>query len=179
VAEFVHHIDIDRAPELVFEVATDPTRFAEWQSDVAGARWVAGGPNEVGATFASTRRIGRFEVVQMQRVSEIDPPRRWAAVALDGPIRANATVAVESLAQGTRSRGTFTLDFHGSWDRPADGSTGPADGGQDRPEEPPSAEGAARKPGRQRLTGSRTTARSGPDAGHRPGLVTRPYLSRI
>ena len=97
---------------MVFEVATDPTRFAECQSDVAGARWVAGGPNEVGATFASTRRIGRFEVVQVQWVSEIDPPRRWAAVALDGPIRANATVAVESLAQVTRSRVTFTLDFH-------------------------------------------------------------------
>ena len=109
MAELVHHIDIDRAPE----VATDPTRFAEWQSDVAGARWVAGGPNEVGATFASTRRIGRFGVVQVQRVSEIDPPRRWAAVALDGPIRANATVAVGSLAQGTRSRVTFTLDLHG------------------------------------------------------------------
>ncbi len=49
-----------------------------------------------------------------RRVSEIDPPppvgRR---VALDGPIRANATVAVESLAQGTRSRVRFTLDFHG------------------------------------------------------------------
>ena len=113
MAELVHHIDIDRAPALVFEVATDPTRFAEWQADVAGARWVEGGPNEVGATFATTRRIGRFEVNQMQRVSETDPPRRWAAVALEGPIRADATVAVESLAHGTRSRVTFTLDFQG------------------------------------------------------------------
>lgn len=113
MAELVHHIDIDRAPELVFAVATDPTRFAEWQADVAGARWVEGDPNETGATFACTRRIGGFEVVQMQRVSENDPPHRWAAVALDGPIRANATVAVEPLADGTRSRVVFTLDFAG------------------------------------------------------------------
>jgi len=113
VAELVHHIDIDRAPEMVFEVATDPTRFPEWQADVARARWVEGGPNEVGATFASTRRIGRFEVIQMQRVSECEPPHRWAAVALDGPIRANATVTVETLAHGTLSQVTFTLDFEG------------------------------------------------------------------
>lgn len=113
MAELVHHIDIDQAPELVFKVATDPTRFAEWQADVVGARWVEGGPQEAGATFATTRRIGRFEVVQLQRVSENDPPRRWAATALDGPIRADATVAVEPQVHGTGSRVTFTLDFHG------------------------------------------------------------------
>jgi hypothetical protein len=86
VAQLVHHIEIDRAPELVFEVATDPTRFAEWQPDVAGARWVEGTPREVGATFESTRRIGGFQVTQTQRVSENDPPHRWTAEALDGPI---------------------------------------------------------------------------------------------
>jgi hypothetical protein len=80
---------------------------------VTGARWVEGGPREVGATFVTTRRIGRFEVVQTQRVSENDPPHRWGAVAMDCPIRADATVAVEPLKQGLRSRVTFTLDFHG------------------------------------------------------------------
>jgi uncharacterized protein YndB with AHSA1/START domain len=113
VAQLVHHIEIDRAPELVFEVATDPTRFAEWQPDVEGARWVEGTPREVGATFESTRRIGGFQVTQTQRVSENDPPHRWTAEALDGPIRGNATVAVEPLANGTRSRVTFTLDLRG------------------------------------------------------------------
>jgi uncharacterized protein YndB with AHSA1/START domain len=113
VAELVHHIEIDRAPELVFEVATDPTRFAEWRTDVTGARWVEGTPREMGATFESTRRIGGFQVTQTQRVSENDPPHRWAAVATDGPIRANATVAVEPLDDATRSRVTFTLDLRG------------------------------------------------------------------
>ena len=51
MAELVHHMDIDRAPEPVFAVASDPTRFAEWQADVAGARGVEGGPNETGATL--------------------------------------------------------------------------------------------------------------------------------
>lgn len=113
MAELVHHIEIDRAPELVFEVATDPVRFAEWQLDVAGARWVEGTPNELGSTFETIRRIGRFDVTQSQRLSESDPPHRWAAVGTDGPIRANATVSVEPLANGTHSRVTFTLDLRG------------------------------------------------------------------
>lgn len=114
MAELFHHIEIDRAPELVFDVATDPTRFAEWQPDVTGARWVEGNPREVGATYESTRRIGGFEVTQTQRVSENDPPHRWAVSgSTDGPISANATVAVEPLDNGTRSRVTFTLDLEG------------------------------------------------------------------
>jgi hypothetical protein len=113
MTELVHHIEIDRAPEQVFAVATDPTRFAEWQPDVVRARWVEGIPQEVGATFESTRRIGGFEVTQNQRVTENAPPHRWAVTGTEGPIRAHATVAVEPFGDGTRSRVTFTLDLEG------------------------------------------------------------------
>jgi hypothetical protein len=49
------------------------SRSGRRQADVAGARWLEGGPNEMGATFARPANR-RFEVVQMQRVSETTHP---------------------------------------------------------------------------------------------------------
>lgn len=107
-----HHIEIDRAPADVFAYATDPTRFPEWQRDVSSARW-EGAATTVGARFKSIRRIAGREITQTQEVVEVDAPKRWAARGIDGPIRAHATVDVEPLEDGTRSRVTFGLDFEG------------------------------------------------------------------
>jgi hypothetical protein len=113
VAELIHHIDIDRPPAEVFAVATDPRRFPQWQKDVAQAHFESGDPTGVGAVFATLRRIGGIEVTQRQQVTENQPPCRWAARGIDGPIRAHATVEVEPLDDGARSHLTFTLDFEG------------------------------------------------------------------
>jgi hypothetical protein len=112
MAPIIHHIEIDRAPADVFALATDPTRFPEWQLDVRSAKW-EGPAAGVGSRFSTTRRIAGQEVTQTQEVVESDPPSHFAARGIDGPIRAHATVDVEPLDHGTRSRVTFGLDFEG------------------------------------------------------------------
>jgi uncharacterized protein YndB with AHSA1/START domain len=112
MAPIIHEIEIDRSPEEVFALATDPTRFPEWQEDVRSARW-EGVSTGVGARFSSTRRIAGRDVTQTQEVVESDAPKRWAARGVDGPIRAPATVVVEPLDDGARSHVTFGLDFEG------------------------------------------------------------------
>jgi uncharacterized protein YndB with AHSA1/START domain len=127
MAPFVSTIEIDRPPAEVFAYVTDPTHFAEWQRDVVrteldGAR-----------RFVTTRRIGRRERTMTQEISTARPPDEttavadassaaatassatgiWAAHGVDGPIRPSATVTVEPLHHGARSRVTFTLDFVG------------------------------------------------------------------
>jgi uncharacterized protein YndB with AHSA1/START domain len=109
----VSTIEIDRPPEEVFAYVTDPSRFGEWQRDVVRVRLDGGAATSVGARFATTRRIVGAERTTVQEVTEIDPPRRWAARGVDGPIRPHATVAVEPLDGGARSRVTFALDFDG------------------------------------------------------------------
>src|SRR5436309_1115322 len=47
-----------------------------------------------------------------QEITEVDPPRTWAARGIDGPVRPNASVRVEPHGQ-TGSRVTFALDFQG------------------------------------------------------------------
>jgi uncharacterized protein YndB with AHSA1/START domain len=107
MAPMVSTIEIACTPEEVFAVATDPRRFAEWQHDVVYVHMLGE------ARFATTRRISGAERTMIQQISRNDPPHGWAARGIDGPIRPNATITVEPVNGGTRSRVTFTLDFEG------------------------------------------------------------------
>ena len=109
----VSTIEIACPPDEVFSYVTDPSRFSEWQHDIVSVRIAEDRPPSVGSRFTTTRRIGRAERTMTQEITEISPPRSWAAHGVDGPIRPNAEVTVEPLDGGTRSRVTFALDFEG------------------------------------------------------------------
>ena len=109
----VSHLDIARPPDQVYAYVTDPSRFPEWQHDVVRVRIQGGRPLSVGSRFTTTRRIGPVEQTMTQEITELSPPRRWAARGVDGPIRPSADVTVEPLEGGTRSRVTIALDFGG------------------------------------------------------------------
>lgn len=113
MAAIVHDIDIERPPEVVFAYVTDPARFAEWQGDVVRAGRAYEDPPVVGSRFVTTRRIARTDFGQVQEITELDPPRSWAARAVEGPIRAHARITIAPLRNGTASRVTFALDFDG------------------------------------------------------------------
>ncbi len=100
-------IEIARPPAEVFAVAADPTRFPEWQRDVVSVRML---PDDV---FETTRRFAGAQRTLLQRITRNEPPQHFAAAGIDGPIRPHATITVEPLDGGTRSRVTFTLDFEG------------------------------------------------------------------
>ena len=107
------HIEIARPAEDVFAYATDPSRFSEWQDDVVSARIEAGQAPGVGSRFTTIRRIGRGERAMTQEITESRPPTNWAAHGVDGPVRPNVDMTVEPLADNTRSRVTFAMDFEG------------------------------------------------------------------
>lgn len=110
MAAVVNSIEIDRPPDEVFAYATDPARFPEWQADVVRVE-VDG--HDVGSRFTTVRRIGGADRDMVQEITENQPPRTWSARGVAGPIRPNATVAVEPLDGGRRSRVVFGLDFDG------------------------------------------------------------------
>jgi uncharacterized protein YndB with AHSA1/START domain len=103
----VSTIEIARPPGEVYAYATDPARFPEWQRDVVSVRVLGDGRFETTRRFAGARRT------LTQRITRDDPPHGWSAAGIDGPIRPLATVAVEPLDGGARSRVTFILDFEG------------------------------------------------------------------
>jgi uncharacterized protein YndB with AHSA1/START domain len=104
-------LDIARPPDEVFAVATDPARFAEWQSDVVAVATDQPAPLAVGGRFTTVRRIGGVDRAIDQQVAEVARPHRWVARGDTGPIRPSATVTIEPIDGGTSSRVTFTLDF--------------------------------------------------------------------
>jgi uncharacterized protein YndB with AHSA1/START domain len=112
MSPIVSTIEVDRPPTEVFAYISDPTKFAEWQYDVVRVR-MADRPAGVGERFTTTRRIGRGERTMTQEITEISAPRSWAARGVDGPVRPDATLTVEPLDGGARSRITITLDFRG------------------------------------------------------------------
>jgi uncharacterized protein YndB with AHSA1/START domain len=97
-------VEIDCPPDKVFAVATDPRRFGEWQSDVMDVEMLDDG------VFTTKRRMGG--TVQ-QRIVRNDPPHDWEAESIGGAIQVHASIHVEPLDGGARSRVTFTLDFAG------------------------------------------------------------------
>lgn len=112
-APIVHSIEVDRSPDEVFRYVTDPARFGEWQYDVVRVRVEDDAPLGKGSRFTTTRKVGRSERIMTQEIVEVDPPRRWAARGVAGPIRPNARILVEPVADGRRSRVTFELAFRG------------------------------------------------------------------
>jgi uncharacterized protein YndB with AHSA1/START domain len=107
MAPLVSTIEIARPAQEVFAFVTDPLHFAEWQHDVVSVRMLGD------SRFSTTRRVGGAERTMTQRITRNDPPRNWAAQGIDGPVRPHATVTVEPIDGGTRSRVTFTLGFEG------------------------------------------------------------------
>jgi Polyketide cyclase / dehydrase and lipid transport len=91
----------------VFAFATDPVHFADWQHDVVNVRMLGE------SRFITTRRISGTDRTMIQQITRNDPPRSWAAQGVEDPIRPHATITIEPIDSGTRSRVTFVLDFEG------------------------------------------------------------------
>lgn len=105
-------VDVDRPAAEVFAYATDPTRFAEWQSGVVEGHLDDDGPPRVGAKCVTTRRIGGTARPTTAELSHIDPPEAWGVRGIDGPIRATVDLTVTPRTEATCTL-TIRIDFEG------------------------------------------------------------------
>lgn len=105
-------IDVERPAAEVFRYATDPTKFHGWQQGVVSGSMESRGAPAVGDRCLTTRRIGGAERPATSELVRLDPPHAWAVRGIDGPIRAQVDVSVESLTD-QRSRLTIAVDFEG------------------------------------------------------------------
>jgi hypothetical protein len=96
----------------VFDYATDPGTFCQWQKGVVEGHLDGSQPVAVGDRCVTVRRIGFANRTNTSQVTVVEPPNRWSIRGLDGPIRAHVEVTVEELT-GQRSRLTIALDFEG------------------------------------------------------------------
>jgi uncharacterized membrane protein len=111
MAPISESIEIDRRPEDVFAYLDDVERHGEWQGQIVGVERRDDGPLRVGSRVTETRRVPGGDRTMTYEVTEHDPPRQSSFRVLDGPIRADGTISIEPIGDGSRSRVTFTIDF--------------------------------------------------------------------
>lgn len=105
--------EIDRPADQVFDYATDPETFHQWQQGVIDGRMEHTGPEAaIGDLCITTRRIGGANRASTSRLTHLAPHRSWGVRGVDGPIRAIVDLTVEPLSE-TRSRLTISVDFQG------------------------------------------------------------------
>jgi uncharacterized protein YndB with AHSA1/START domain len=112
MAPITASIEVARPAPEVFAYVTDPSTFPEWQEGVVSGH-MDGSPTHVGSRCTTVRRIGGRDREVSTKITEFDPPRRWADRGVDGPIRAIVAVTVEPLADGSQARVIIEVDFTG------------------------------------------------------------------
>jgi uncharacterized membrane protein len=113
MAPISESIEIDRKPEDVFAYLDDVQRHGEWQEQIVAVEPQNDGPLRVGSRVKETRRVPGGDRTMTYEVTEHDPPRQSSFRVLDGPVRADGTISIEPIGDGSRSKLTITIDFKG------------------------------------------------------------------
>jgi uncharacterized membrane protein len=113
MAPITETIEINRRPEDVFAYLDDVERHGEWQEQIVDVEPQGDQPMGVGKRVRETRRVPGGNRSMTYEITEHDPPRQSSFRVLDGPIRAVGTVSVEPIGDGSRTKLTITIDFHG------------------------------------------------------------------
>jgi hypothetical protein len=112
VPPIIVSVEVERSAEEVFDFATDPSRFSEWQKGVVSGQMESVGAPEVGDRCLTRRHIGFADRTDVSELVRFDPPHGWSVRGVKGPIRAVVDVNVERRAD-TRAHLTVALDFEG------------------------------------------------------------------
>jgi uncharacterized protein YndB with AHSA1/START domain len=100
---------IAAAPERVWELVSDTSRFPEWVTAVAAVPRTDG-PAREGSTFDElTHLVGPFRAKTHWTFIEFDPPRRLAWRSEDVPFASEFLVITEVAPSGDGSKVTSTL----------------------------------------------------------------------
>jgi uncharacterized membrane protein len=113
MAPISESIEIDRRPEDVFAYLDDVERHGEWQEQIVRVERQDDGSLRIGSRVKETRRVPGGDRSMTYEVTEHDPPRQSSFRVLDGPVRADGTISIEPIGDGSRSRVTFTIEFKG------------------------------------------------------------------
>ncbi len=108
-----HSVEINRRPEDVFAYLDQLDRYVEWQESLISTRVDTEGPTRVASRGVDRRRAPGGPRDIPFEVTKHDPPRKVAFRGTAGPVRPVATVTVEPVGDGSRSRVSLELDLQG------------------------------------------------------------------
>lgn len=116
MARIEREIQIERPPDEVFALLTDPDRLPDWATVVVKTRDISDRPLRNGCTFRQTIRVLGRELETDWRVEELEPPRH-VAYAASGAIGGTLTMRQNVEPADGGSRVSLELDYElpGGW----------------------------------------------------------------
>lgn len=101
-------VDIAAPPEKVFAVVTDLSTHPRWRPSVREFRTADGEPPRVGSQIVEVVRFAGRDVHMRYRVTELGPPRSFAADYVAGPIE--VAIRFEVVPAGRGAQAVFICD---------------------------------------------------------------------
>lgn len=95
-------IIIERPPETVFRLTTDPRNVPSYSPNIVEYEKLQDGPMEVGARVRGSVKVAGRRMDFVYEVIEFDPPRLFVAKTVESPIPFRVTQHYEETATGTR-----------------------------------------------------------------------------
>jgi uncharacterized protein YndB with AHSA1/START domain len=99
--ETTNSIFINRPPQDVFNVITDPAKISLWQSMTESAEWSSNGSHGVGSTQRVVARFLGRKIESEIEVTAWEPPHRVDYKFVNGPYPAKASNTLEPQGEGT------------------------------------------------------------------------------
>ena len=111
--EFQDSIFIQRAPQDVFDVISDPTKSVQWQSSLESGEWTSEAPFGAGSTWkVKMKFMGRTLEADLE-VTEWEPPNRVSFKTLKGPVPMEAINVLQPQDNGTLLTFSGQIEFGG------------------------------------------------------------------
>jgi len=113
MSEFENSVYIERSPQDVFDIITDPAKASQWQATTESAEWTSKGSNGVGSTWkVAAKFMGRKIDAELQ-ITGWEPPNLISFKSIGGPFPMEVTNKLEPKGDGTLLTSTLRAEFGG------------------------------------------------------------------
>jgi carbon monoxide dehydrogenase subunit G len=111
--EFEESVFIQRSPQEVFDVITDPAKSVQWQSSTESGEWTSEAPFGVGSTWKTKIKFMGREIEAELQVTSWESPNLIGFKTLNGPIPMEATNELQPQDNGTLLTVKGQIEFGG------------------------------------------------------------------
>jgi carbon monoxide dehydrogenase subunit G len=111
--EFENTVFIQRSPQDVFDVITNPAKAVEWQSSSEAGEWTSDSPFGVGSTWKAKIKFMGRDIESDMQITDWESPSLVSFKTLSGPIPMEATNNLEPKDNGTLLTLNGKIEFGG------------------------------------------------------------------
>ncbi len=94
-------IFINRPPQEVWDLISDPANFAKWQGSAESAEWTSEGPPGVGSSFRGEAKFLGRKIESTSEITIWNPPNLYGLKSVSGPMPFESTTKLEPKENGT------------------------------------------------------------------------------